>query len=52
MFVNYYAILNITQNATKDEIKAAFKKQAIKWHPDKNPNTDTRNKRSILNSKR
>lgn len=28
---DYYAILNIEHNATKNEIKAAFKKEALKW---------------------
>lgn len=32
----YYEILNVPQNAEKDQIKTSFKKLAIKWHPDKN----------------
>jgi DnaJ homolog subfamily B member 4 len=31
----YYDILNINKNATQDEIKKAYKKQALKWHPDR-----------------
>ena len=41
MFKDYYSILEIPYNASLDEIKKAFKRQAIKWHPDKNIGKDT-----------
>lgn len=36
--VNYYDILEIERTATEAEIKRAYRKQVLKWHPDKNPN--------------
>jgi len=39
-----YSILGILITATLDEIKSAFRKMAMKWHPDKNPGVDTTEK--------
>jgi curved DNA-binding protein CbpA len=33
--VSYYVILGISEKASQDEIKAAFKKKAVQFHPDK-----------------
>lgn len=37
MSEDYYEILQVPRSATEDDIRKGYRRQALRWHPDKNP---------------
>ncbi len=46
---DYYEVLGVSKNASKDEIKKAFRKLAMKYHPDRNKDTGAEEKFKEIN---
>lgn len=37
MAIDYYDVLKVKRNATEEDLKKAYRRSAMRWHPDKNP---------------
>ena len=46
---NYYEILKIKPDASKEIIKKAFREEALKWHPDRNKSPEARERMQLIN---
>ncbi|MHA1775393.1 MAG: molecular chaperone DnaJ [Promethearchaeia archaeon] len=46
---DYYEVLGVDRSASTDDIKRAFRKLAMKWHPDRNKSPEAQNKFKEIN---
>jgi len=50
--IDYYAVLGVSQQATPQQIKTAFIKQSLRWHPDRSGRDTTKTMQGINEANR
>ena len=50
--IDYYNVLNVSYNASLKEINKAYKREAVKWHPDRNRSPGAKERMIIINEAR
>lgn len=48
-FVNFYEILGVCEGASVEEIVVAYRRQARKWHPDRNKTKEAADRMTLIN---
>ena len=46
---DYYDILGVSKSASAQELKKAYRKQALQWHPDRNKSAEASEKFKEIN---
>ena len=49
MFIDYYEILGLESDASKKDIKSAYRHLAMRWHPDRNQSPNATDKMKLIN---